>query len=89
MDAGLTRDTVVVQVEVFFRYRGQPLHRGAEMMAAGATLGALRERMGLTQPHVAVLVNGRYAPPDAVLADGDLVSFVHRTEGGSAAGSTV
>lgn len=74
---------MAITLEVYFRFRGQPFYRGEERVPAGITLPALTERIGLGgERGLAVLVNGRYHPDDKPLQAGDLVTFVHRSEGG-------
>jgi sulfur carrier protein ThiS len=74
--------TVTIRLEVYLPYRGARIWRGAETVPAGTTLGALVERLALREPELAALLNGRHAPADSVLSEGDEVAVLRQAEGG-------
>lgn len=52
-------------------------------LPAGTTVGALRERLGLPEQHIwLVSISGRQCREDAVLKDGDTVTFLAPVDGG-------
>ena len=55
---------------------------GTESVPAGTTAGELPGLLGLDEPELAVLVNGRYAPPGRLLEEGDRVAILRPSEGG-------
>lgn len=79
MGDGLTS----IRLEVYLPFRGQRIWRGDEPISPGMTVGALRARLSLPEPELAVLVNGRNAPDDTVLAPGDEVAVLRQAEGGA------
>lgn len=81
MGAGVT--TVRVHLEVWMPFRGKTSWKGEEEVPQGITLRRLQERLGLTDPDVAGLVDGRYHAEDAPVPAGATVTFVHRHEGGA------
>ncbi len=77
MDGGVT-----VQLEVYLPFRGRRTWRGEEHLPAGMTAGGLPAHLGLGEPDLAVLVNGRHVPDETVLQPNDDVAVLRRAEGG-------
>lgn len=77
MDGGVT-----VRLEVYLPFRGQRTWRGAEHLAPGMTAGVLPAELGLDEPDLAVLVNGRHVPDETLLQPDDDVAVLRRAEGG-------
>lgn len=73
---------ITLQLEVYLPFRGQRRWSGQEEVPAGTTAGGLPGLLGLTEPELTVLVNGRYAGPERVLEDGDQVVILRPAEGG-------
>jgi sulfur carrier protein ThiS len=78
MGHGLT-----IHLEVYLPFRDQRLWRGDETVPDGMTAGALPALLGLSEPELAVLVNGRYVPPETPLRTGDAVAVLRQAEGGA------
>lgn len=72
-----------VRLEVYLPFRGERIWRGEEEVPDGTTPAGLLDRLGLVEPDLAVLVNGRYFPLDRPLEDGAEVAVLRRAEGGS------
>jgi len=77
MGGGLT-----IHLEVYLPFRGRRRWEGKEEVPVGTRAGDLPDLLGLTEPELAVLVNGRYANPDRELAAGDRVAVLRQSEGG-------
>lgn len=77
MGAGVT-----VRLEVYLPFRGRSVWRGEDQVAEGTTVGGLVGALGLAEPELAVLLNGRWALPDTALQAGDLVAVLRQAEGG-------
>lgn len=77
MDGGVT-----IRLEVYVSFRGQRTWRGEEAVPTGLTAGRLAEHLGLTEPELAVLVNGRNVDDDTVLQPADEVAVLRQAEGG-------
>lgn len=73
---------VTIHLEVYLPFRGRPRWKGKELVPAGTTAGALPQLLGLTEPELAVLVNGRYFNEATPLAEGDEVAVLRQAEGG-------
>lgn len=73
---------IVIRLEVYVPFRGQRLWRGEERIPTGTTAGALISLLGLTEPELAVLVNGRNLPAETILHTGDEVAVLRQAEGG-------
>ena len=76
-------DGLTIQLEVYLPFRGRRLWRGDEQVPDGMTAGLLPAFLGLTEPELAVLVNGRYVPPETPLRAGDEVAVLRQAEGGA------
>lgn len=77
-------DGLSIHLEVYLPFRGQRLGwRGLETVPAGTTAGDLPGLLGLTEPELAVLVNGRNVPDATALCDGDDVAVLRQAEGGA------
>lgn len=74
---------VIIRLEVYVPFRGQRIWRGEERVPQGLTAGALPGCLGLSEPELAVLVNGRHVADDAALQNGDEVAVLRRAEGGA------
>ncbi|BDG61080.1 MoaD/ThiS family protein [Caldinitratiruptor microaerophilus] len=72
-----------IRLEVYLPFRGERIWRGEEDVPDGTTPAGLLERLGLKEPDLALLVNGRYVPPDRPLEDGAEVAILRRAEGGA------
>lgn len=77
MDRGVT-----IRLEVYLPFRGRRLWRGEEAVPEGLTAGQVTAHLGLTEPELAVLVNGRHVEDATVLEPGDEVAVLRRAEGG-------
>jgi len=75
-------ELLTIRLEVYLPFRGQRIWRGAQQVAAGTTVADLIATLGLTEPELAVLMNGRHAPEQTVLANGDEVAVLRHSEGG-------
>ncbi|HYF94326.1 MAG TPA: MoaD/ThiS family protein [Symbiobacteriaceae bacterium] len=75
-------ERLIIRLEVYLPFRGQRIWRGDEAIAAGTTVADLRSALAIGEPELAVLVNGRHAKEEAVLADGDEVAILRQSEGG-------
>lgn len=73
---------VTIRLEVYLPFRGQRRWTGEEVVPAGTTAGALPGLLGMTEPELAVLVNGRCLDPATPLAEGDEVAILRQAEGG-------
>ncbi len=73
---------VTIHLEVYVPLRGARRWTGTESVPAGTTAGELPGLLGLDEPELAVLVNGRYAPPGRLLEEGDRVAILRPSEGG-------
>ncbi|MDF2630283.1 MAG: hypothetical protein K0R39_4114 [Symbiobacteriaceae bacterium] len=71
-----------IRLEVYLPFRGRRMWRGLEEVAAGTTLGGLLTGLALPESDLATLLNGRYRPPDILLAEGDEVAILRQSEGG-------
>lgn len=72
-----------IQLEVFLPFRSKSFWRGEEELADGTTLAQLMQALGFAgRPEIAPIVNGRFPDLEAPLQEGDLVTFVRRSEGG-------
>jgi len=78
MDGGVT-----IRLEVYLPFRGRRTWKGEERLAAALTAGALPATLGLNEPDLAVLVNGRHVPEETLLQSGDDVAVLRRAEGGA------
>jgi sulfur carrier protein ThiS len=76
-------DRLTIHLEVYLPFRGRRLWRGGEQVPDGTTAGALPALLGLTEPELAVLVNGRYVLPETQLRGGDEVAVLRQAEGGA------
>ncbi len=77
MDGGVT-----IRLEVYLPFRRQRIWRGEEAVPAGLRAGDLPGHLGLTEPELAVLVNGRHVDQSTVLQSGDEVAVLRQAEGG-------
>lgn len=77
MGRGLT-----IFLEVYLPFRGAHRWEGKEVLPPGTRVGALPDLLGLTEPGLAILVNGRYVDEAWTLADGDQVAVLRQSEGG-------
>ncbi|HWI51816.1 MAG TPA: MoaD/ThiS family protein [Symbiobacteriaceae bacterium] len=75
-------DLLTIRLEVYLPFRGQRIWRGEERVAAGSTVAELIAALSLAEPDLAVLMNGRHAPDQTVLSDGDEVAVLRHSEGG-------
>lgn len=73
-----------IRLEVYLPFRGERIWRGDEEVPEGITPAGLLEHLGLAEPDLAVLVDGRFAPADRPLREGAEVAILRRAEGGSA-----
>lgn len=73
---------VTIRLEVYLPFRGQRIWRGAEAVPVGMTAGELAAYLGLTEPELAVLVNGRHLDEATPLRTGDEVAVLRQAEGG-------
>ncbi|MFZ5817928.1 MAG: MoaD/ThiS family protein [Bacillota bacterium] len=71
-----------IRLEVYLPFRGRRRWQGEELLPAGMTVGGLTAHLGLTEPELAVLVNGRYVEPQTPLSEGDEVAVLRQAEGG-------
>jgi sulfur carrier protein ThiS len=77
-------DGLSITLEVYLPFRGRRLGwSGRETVPAGVTAGALPGLLGLTEPELVVLVNGRSVPETTPLRDGDDVAVLRQAEGGA------
>lgn len=72
-----------IRLEVYLPFRGERTWRGEERVPAEMTAGTLTAHLGLTEPELAVLVNGRHVDEEAALQEGDEVAVLRRAEGGA------
>ena len=73
---------VTISLEVYLPFRGQRRWEGEEVVPPGTRSGDLCTLLGLTEPELVVLVNGRYAGEERSLAEGDQVAVLRQSEGG-------
>lgn len=73
---------VAIYLEVYLPFRGKPRWEGEEVLPPGTRVGDLLALLGLTEPELAVLVNGRYVDDARCLAQGDRVAVLRQSEGG-------
>jgi sulfur carrier protein ThiS len=73
---------LTIRLEVYLPFRGERIWRGAESVAAGATLASLTQGLALGEPDLAVLLNGRCMPGETQLKEGDEVAILRQAEGG-------
>lgn len=78
----LVSGEVMIRLEVYLPFRGKRRWRGEERVPAGTPAGALPALLGLSEPELAVLVNGRYRDESTPLAEGDEVAVLRQAEGG-------
>lgn len=78
MDGGLT-----IRLEVYLPFRGRSVWRGSETVPFGTTAAGVRRLLELTEPELAVLVNGRNVAEATRLAAGDEVTILRQAEGGA------
>ncbi|MGE5675864.1 MAG: MoaD/ThiS family protein [Mycobacterium leprae] len=71
-----------IRLEVYLPFRGHAPWRGSELVPPGTTAGDLPELLGLTEPELAVLVNGRRCPPERPLRPDDAVAVLRPMCGG-------
>lgn len=75
-------DVIEIRLEVYLPFRGNRIWRGAEQVRQGTRVGDLIELLQLTEPELAVLVNGRNVPENRLLEQGDEVAVLRQAEGG-------
>lgn len=73
---------VTLHLEVYLPFRGAPRWVGEEEVPAGLTAGDLPVHLGVVEPELAVLVNGRFVNPATPLVSGDRVAILRQAEGG-------
>ncbi|HEY3367658.1 MAG TPA: MoaD/ThiS family protein [Symbiobacteriaceae bacterium] len=75
-------DGLSIHLEVYLRFRGQAPWRGDERLPEGTTAADLPRVLGISEPGLAILVNGRNVPESAILRAGDEVAVLRQAEGG-------
>jgi len=91
---GVMADTITVRVRAFAALREAlgvqettiSLPAGADVRALLAALAARYPQARLAERRFGVALNRNYAPPTAILADGDEVALIPPVSGGTAAG---
>jgi len=73
---------VTIHLEVYLPFRGERRWAGRMDLPTGLTVGELVDHLGLAERELAVLVNGRYRPPETPLQAGDQVAVLRQAEGG-------
>lgn len=73
---------VTVHLEVYVPLQGARRWTGTASVPAGTTVAELPALVGLAEPDLVTLINGRNAAPDRVLAEGDQVVILRPSEGG-------
>lgn len=73
---------IAIQLEVYLPFRGAQPWRGQELVEAGTCVGELPPLLGLTEPDLAVLIDGRHRPPSTPLRTGERVTVLRQAEGG-------
>lgn len=71
-----------IRLEVYLPFRGRSLWRGSEVVPDGTTAGQITAFLGLEEPELAVLVNGRNVPGSTLLQADDEVAVLRQAEGG-------
>lgn len=75
-------DAVTIRLEVYVPFRGRRIWRSEEAIPAGTTAGAVITVLGISEPDLAVLVNGRNVGDETLLSQGDEVAILRQAEGG-------
>jgi sulfur carrier protein ThiS len=73
---------LTIRLEVYLPFRGLRRWAGEEPVPEGTTAGSIIAHLGLTEPELTVLVNGRYVEPETPLRAGDEVAILRQSEGG-------
>lgn len=73
---------VKLKLEVYLSFRGKRTWRGEEVVPPGTTAAGLLSLLGVTEPELSVLVNGRNVAEETVLENGDEVAILRQAEGG-------
>lgn len=73
---------IVCWVESYVPLYGKSIWKGELRLPAGITPTGLLRHLGLTEPELQVLVNGRHALAEQVLENGDEVAVLRHAEGG-------
>jgi len=69
-------------VESYVPLYGQSIWKGELRLPAGTPPSGLLRRLGLSEPELQVIVNGRNSLADRPLQDGDEVAVLRHAEGG-------
>ncbi|HEY8348187.1 MAG TPA: MoaD/ThiS family protein [Symbiobacteriaceae bacterium] len=75
-------ERLTIRLEVYLPFRGQSHWRGTQEIPAGTTAEGLLSFLGLEEPDLVVLVNGRGVSGATLLKQGDEVAVLRRAEGG-------
>lgn len=78
----MTADEIVCWLESYVPLRGKSIWKGELRLPAGTTPMGLLRHLGLTEPELQVLVNGRNTAPERPLHTGDEVAVLRHAEGG-------
>lgn len=75
-------EMIEIRLEVYLPFRGSRIWRGSEQVPRGTRVGDLIELLQVSEPELAVLVNGRNLPEKRELEEGDEVAILRQAEGG-------